>query len=68
MEEAAVMLWDHRGIGLSQPCRPRRPCHRQVVTSPRRLPPNLTEKLSPHSKSDDEQRTPGKLFKCLTIE
>ena len=52
-------------IVLSQPRRPHQP---QAVTSPRHLPPNLMEKLSPHSKSDDEQRTPGKLFKCLTIE
>jgi hypothetical protein len=34
----------------------------------RRLPPNLTEKLSPHRKSEDEQGTPGKLCKLATLE
>ena len=41
-------------IVLSQPRRPHQP---QAVTSPRRLQPNLTERLSPHLKSEDEQGT-----------
>ena len=50
------MLGAHRRIVFSQPCRPHRP---QVAASPRRLPPNLTEKLSQYSKSEGEQGTPA---------
>ena len=59
------MLGTHRRIVFSQPCRPRRP---QVTASPRRLPPNLTEKLSQYSKSEGRQGTPSKLCKLLTFE
>ena len=65
MEEAAAMLGSHRGIVFSQPCRPHRP---QVATSPRRLPPNMAEKLSQHSKSEGKQGTPSKLCKLPTFE
>ena len=65
MEEPAAMLGASRGIILSQPHRPHQP---QAVTSPRRLRPNLMEKLSPCSKLEDEQGTPGKLCKLATLE
>ena len=45
----------------------RRPHQPQAVTSPRRLPPNLTEKLSPHSKSEDEQGTPWQALQACDV-
>src|ERR1700730_16500927 len=51
-------------IVLSKPRRPHQPL---AVTSPRRLPPNLTEKLSPRSKSEDEQGTPWQALQACNV-
>ena len=63
-EEPAAMIGAHCGIILSQEHRPHQ---LQVVTSPCRLPPNLTEKLSPHSKSEDEQGTPWQALQACNV-
>jgi|HubBroStandDraft_1064217.scaffolds.fasta_scaffold43702_1 hypothetical protein len=58
------MLGAHHGIILSQTRRPHQP---QVATSPCRLPPNPTEKLSLHSKLEYEQGTPWQSLQASDV-
>ena len=60
MEEPAAMLGGHWGIVSASSIV-------LVVASTRRLPPNLTEKLSHHSKLEDEHGVPTEAWQASNV-